>query len=95
MGPWGSGWSIEVRDVGTTTADDLSGIETAARQLLAESGKPDAADADLQLLLPDFEVDLDERGLPGSRRLTLPLISGVIALVVVVGVIAYVLGRLL
>ena len=34
----GSGWSVEVRDVGTTTADDLSGIETAARQLLADSG---------------------------------------------------------
>ena len=91
----GSGWSVEVRDVGTTTADDLSGIETAARRLLADSGMADAADADLQLLLPDFEVDLDERGLPGSRRLTLPLLSGVIALVVVVGVIAYVLGRIL
>jgi hypothetical protein len=91
----GSGWSVEVRDVGTTTADDLSGIEPAVRQLLASSGKPDAADADLQLLLPDFEVDLDERGLPGSRRLTIALISGVIALVVVVGAIAYVLGRIL
>ena len=91
----GTGWSVEVRDVGTTTAEDLSGIETAARQLLADSGKADAADADLQLLLPDFEVDLDERGLPGSRRLTLPLLSGVIALVVIVGAIAYVLGRIL
>jgi hypothetical protein len=88
-----SGWSVEVRDVGTTTAEDLSGVETAARRLLADSGKADAADADLQLLLPDFEVDLDERGLPGSRRLTLALLSGVIALVVVVGVIAYVVGR--
>lgn len=91
----GDGWSVEVRDVGTTTADDLSGVESAARRLLADSGKLDAADADLQLLLPDFEVDLDERGLPGSRSLTLPLLSGVIALVVVVGVIAYVLGRVL
>jgi hypothetical protein len=91
----GSGWSVEVRDVGTTTAEDLSGVEAAARQLLADSGKADAADADLQLLLPDFEVDLDERGLPGSRRLALPLLSGVIALIVVVGVIAYVLGRIL
>lgn len=91
----GNGWSVEVRDVGTTTADDLSGIETAARQLLASSGKLDAADADLQLLLPDFEVDLDERGLPGSRRLTIALVSGVIALIVVFGVIAYVLGRVL
>ena len=89
----GSGWSLEVRDVGTTAAADLPGIEAAARQLLADSGKVDAADADLQLLLPDFEVDLDERGLPGSRRLTIALISGVIALVVVVGVIAYVLGH--
>ena len=91
----GSGWSVEVRNVGTTTAENLSDIETAARQLLADSGKADAADADLQLLLPDFEVDLDERGLPGSRRLTLPLLSGVIALVVIVGAIAYVLGRIL
>lgn len=89
----GSGWSVEVRDVGTTTAENLSGVEAAARRLLADSGKADAADADLQLLLPDFEVDLDERGLPGSSRLTVGLISGVIALVVVVGVIAYVLGR--
>lgn len=89
----GSGWSVEVRDVGTTTADDLSGVEAAARALLARSGRPDAADADLQLLLPDFEVDLDERGLPGSRRLTIALVSGVIALVVVVGVLAFVLGR--
>lgn len=89
----GSGWSVEVRDVGTTTADDLSGVETAARQLLASSGKADAADADLQLLLPDFEVDLDAHGLPGSRRLTPALVSGVIALIVVVGVLAYVVGR--
>jgi hypothetical protein len=89
----GSGWSIEVRDVGTTTADDLSGVEAAARALLASAGKPDAADADLQLLLPDFEVDLDERGLPGSRRLTIALVSGVIALIVIFGVIGYVLGR--
>lgn len=91
----GSSWSVEVRDVGTTTADELAGIEPAARQLLADSGKPDAADADLQLLLPDFEVDLDERGLPGSRGGSIALVSGVIALVVVVGVIAYVLGRVL
>ncbi|WP_332667906.1 hypothetical protein [Aeromicrobium sp.] len=91
----GSGWSVEVRDVGTTTADDLAGIEPAARQLLATAGKPDAADVDLQLLLPDFEVDLDEHGLPGSRGVSVALVSGLIALVVVVAVIAYVLGRIL
>lgn len=91
----GSGWSVDVRDVGTTTADDLAGIERAARQLLATAGKPDAADVDLQLLLPDFEVDLDEHGLPRSRGPSVALVSGVIALVVVVAVIAYVLGRVL
>lgn len=91
----GDGWAVEVRDVGTTTATELSGIETAARALLAAQGKPDAADVDLQLLLPDFEADLDEHGLPGSGKLTPALISGVILLVVVVGAIAYVLGRVL
>lgn len=91
----GDGWSVKVGDVGTTTATELSGVEPAARALLAAQGKADAADADLQLLLPDFEVDLDEHGLPGSRKLTPALISGVILLVVAVGAIAYVLGRVL
>ncbi|AXT85168.1 hypothetical protein C6I20_08200 [Aeromicrobium sp. A1-2] len=88
------GWSIEVRDVGTTSALELSGVEAAARALLAASGKSDAADVDLQLLLPDFEVDLGERTLPGSRGPNVALVSGVIALVVVVGVLAFVVGRL-
>lgn len=91
----GDSWSVEVRDVGTTTATELGGVETAARALLAAHGKVDAADADLQLLLPDFEADLDQHGLPGSGKLTPALISGVILLVVVVGAIAYVLGRVL
>lgn len=89
----GGGWSVEVRDVGTTTAADLGGVEAAARALLAASGRADAADADLQLLLPDFEHDLDEQGIPGSRRLTPALVSGLILLVVAVGAIAYALGR--
>jgi hypothetical protein len=90
----GDGWSVEVQGVGTTTASGLSGVETAARALLASKGRPDAADADLQLLLPDFEVDLDEDRLPrGGRRPNIELISGIIALVVVVGALAYVLGR--
>ncbi|MEJ7634408.1 hypothetical protein [Aeromicrobium sp.] len=91
----GDGWAVDVRDVGTTTATELSGVEAAARALLADSGVADAADVDLQLLLPDFEVDLGERGLPGSTRPNVALVSGMIALVVVVGAIAYVLGRVL
>jgi hypothetical protein len=91
----GDGWSVEVRDVGTTTAAELSGVETAARALLASAGRADAADADLQLLLPDFEVDLDEKRVPHGRQPRAALISGVILLIVVVGAIAYVLGRAL
>lgn len=89
----GDGWSVDVRDVGTTTATELSGVEAAARALLVAHGEPDAADVDLQLLLPDFEADLEQHGLPGSGKLTPALISGVILLVVAVGAIAYVLGR--
>lgn len=89
----GDGWSVDVQGVGTTRADELSGVETAARALLVSSGKEDAADADLQLLLPDFEVDLSESRLPRGRRPRIELISGLIALVVVVGAIAYALGR--
>ena len=89
----GDGWSVEVRDVGTTTSPDLNGVEAAARALLAAQGRPDAADADLQLLLPDFEVDLDEKGVPHGRQPRAALISGLILLVVVVGAIAYVVGR--
>lgn len=92
----GDDWSVEVKGVGSTTASGLGGVEAAARALLAAEGKPDAADADLQLLLPDFEVDLDEERMPRSgRRPSIELISGLIALVVVVGALAYVLGRVL
>src|SRR4029450_10190020 len=86
----GDGWSVEVKGVGSTTASGLGGVGAAARALLAVEGKPDAADADLQLLLPDFEVDLDEERMPRSdRRPSIELISGLIALVVVVGALAH------
>lgn len=91
----GEQWAVDVQGVGRTSADDLTGIEAAARQLLAENGRDDAADADLQLLLPDFEVDLDSHGIPGSRRPTWALVSGLILLLVVVGAAAFVVGRLL
>ncbi|MGA8987430.1 hypothetical protein [Aeromicrobium sp.] len=91
----GDGWSVEVRDVGTTTARDLAAVEPAARALLASAGRADAADVDLQLLLPDFEVDLSERTLPGSRGPTAALLSGVIALIVVIGALSFLAGRLL
>ncbi len=87
-------WDLEVQGVGQTHAEDLSGIEHAVRELLGHAGKPDAADADLQLLMPDFEVDLNESLLPRGDRPYLELISGLIALLVVVGAIAYVIGRL-
>lgn len=89
------GWSVEVQGVGTTTATELSGVEAAARVLLASAGVPGADVVDLQLLLPDFEVDLDERGLPHARRVSVELVSGLILLMVVVGAVAYVLGRVL
>ena len=89
----GDVWSVEVKGVGTTTASTLAGVEDAARALLASSGKADAADVDLQLLLPDFEVDLDEQRLPGGNRPNIELISGLILLSVVVGAAAFLLGR--
>lgn len=91
----GTAWSVDVQGIGTTSAADLAGVEAAARELLASQGHTDAADADLQLLLPDFEVDLAEDRLPHGRRPSIELTGGLIALVVVVGAIAYVLGRLL
>ena len=87
-------WDLEVQGVGQTHAADLSGIETAVRDLLAHAGKEDAADADLQLLMPDFEVDLNQSLLPRGDKPYLELISGLIALLVVVGAIAFVIGRL-
>lgn len=90
----GHEWDLEVRGVGTTHASDLPGIEPAVRALLASTGKDDAADADLQLLMPDFEVDLSESLLPRGDKPYAELLSGVIALLVVVGAIAFAVGRL-
>lgn len=90
----GHEWDLEVQGVGKTHARDLSGIEAAARELLSREGRPDAADADLQLLMPDFEVDLDESLFPRHERAALELISGLVALLVVVGAVVYVVARL-
>jgi hypothetical protein len=87
----GDSWGVEVKGVGTTTAAGLSGVEAAARALLIANGHADGADADLQLLLPDFEVDLAEDRMPKGRRPHIELIM----LVVVVGALAYVLSRVL
>ncbi|MDR7086615.1 hypothetical protein J2X11_001454 [Aeromicrobium panaciterrae] len=91
----GEAWDVEVRGVGTTTSPDLNGVEAAARALLASEGKADAATVDLQLLLPDFEADLDEARIPRGNRPNIELISGLILLAVVVGAAAFVLGRVL
>jgi len=91
----GSSWAVEVKGVGMTTSADLNGVEAAARALLASSGKGDAATVDLQLLLPDFEADLSEERIPHGRRPNIELISGLILLAVVVGAIAFALGRVL
>lgn len=87
-------WRVEVSDVGVTVADDLGGIEAAARGVLRDHGVEDADSVDLQLLLPDFEVDLASRGVPDHGLRPVELISGLIALVVVVGAIGFVLIRL-
>lgn len=92
----GSSWAVEVKGVGMTTSADLNGVEAAARALLASSGKGDAATVDLQLLLPDFEADLSEERIPHEgNRPNIELISGLILLAVVVGAIAFALGRVL
>ena len=91
-----SQWDLEVQGVGTTHAADLAGIEPAVRALLAREDKPDAADADLQLLMPDFEVDLSEQRVPrtNDRPPYVELVSGFIALLVVIGAIVYVVTSL-
>lgn len=89
----GPEWAVEVQGVGKTSAADLGDIEAAARRLLSSYGYSDADDADLQLLLPDFEVDLDKQGIPGRARPTVELVSGLILLLVVVGAVAFVIGR--
>lgn len=88
----GSAWGLEVQGVGRTSATDLAGIESAVRSLLVGEGRDDAATADLQLLLPDFEVDLGEQRLPGSPRPHAEIVAGVIALLVAVGGIAFAIG---
>lgn len=87
-------WDLEVQGVGKTHAADLAGIDLAVRELLSREGKADADDADLQLLMPDFEVDLSESGLPRGDKPYLELISGLIALLVVIGAIVFVVTRL-
>lgn len=91
----GEHWQVEVSGVGTTTAGDLRLVEDAARDVLRDHGVADFATVDLQLLLPDFEVDLHQGGVPDHRLGQIEIVSGLIALVVVVGAIAYVLGRVL
>jgi hypothetical protein len=91
----GSAWGLQVQGVGRTSATDLTGVESAVRALLLAEGRDDSATADLQLLMPDFEVDLDEQGLPAADRPHAEIIAGVIALVVAVGAIAFAIGLLL
>lgn len=87
-------WDVEVQGVGQTHADELAGIEPAARELLRNAGKTDADDADLQLLMPDFEVDLSESRMPHSDKPYLEIISGLIALLAVIGALVFVVTRL-
>lgn len=91
----GSTWDVEIDGVGRTSATELSEIEAAARAMLAAKGHADAGTADLQLLMPDFEVDLHTHGIPGGARPHRELVAGVIALVVAVGAIAFAVGLLL
>ena len=39
----GERWQLDVKDIGTTSADDLAGIEPAVRELLREHGVADRA----------------------------------------------------
>ena len=86
-------WRIDVQGVGTSSVADLGAIEAGARSVLREHGIEDADTVDLQLLLPDFEVDLAQQGVPSRRLGPVELVSSVIALVVVIGAIAFVVGR--
>jgi hypothetical protein len=83
----GERWQLDVKDIGTTSADDLPGIEPAVRNLLRENGVEDASDVDLQLLMPDFEVDLSERQVPRGSSFDRSIVSGIILLVVAVAAI--------
>lgn len=91
----GDDWRIDVQGVGASRADDLGGIEAAAREVLRRNGVAEADSVDLQLLLPDFEVDLDQQGVPRHPFGPIELVSGLIALVVVIGAVAFLLGRAL
>lgn len=91
----GDGWKVDVSGVGSGSAPELGRVEASAREVLREHGVADHATVDLQLLLPDFEVDLAQSGVPRHGLRPVELISGVIALVVVISVIAFLLGRAL
>jgi hypothetical protein len=85
----GERWQLDVKDIGTTSADDLSGIEPAVRELLRQNGVEGSDDVDLQLLMPDFEVDLSERQMPRGSSFDRSIVSGIILLVVAVAVIVF------
>ncbi|MGH3457453.1 hypothetical protein [Aeromicrobium sp.] len=91
----GNRWQLDVKDVGTTSADDLPGIEPAVRALLREYGIEGSGDVDLQLLMPDFEVDLSESQVPHGSSFDRSIVSGVILLVVALVAIVLLLTLLL
>ncbi|MBK5216876.1 MAG: hypothetical protein JJE02_04765 [Propionibacteriales bacterium] len=88
------GWDLEVQGEGTTHAADLAGIEVAVRVLLAANRREDASNADLQLLMPDFEVDLqsDRAPLAQGFDMTAGLLAGFIALAVIFVGIGYLIS---
>lgn len=92
-----SGWDLEVKGVGTTHAADLAGIEVAVRVLLASNGRDDASHGDLQLLMPDFEVDLqsDKAPLAQGFDMTAGLLAGLIALAVIFVGLGYLISLVL
>lgn len=83
----GDGWILEVADVGTTQAASLADIEPSVRALLREHGDAEADTRDLQLLMPDFEVDLSQHGVPGSSKPDLSIVAGLILLTVMLSVV--------
>jgi hypothetical protein len=91
----GDRWQLDVKDVGTTSADDLPGIEPAVRELLREHGVEGSDDVDLQLLMPDFEVDLSERQVPRGSSFDRSIVSGIILLVVAIALIVFLVTYLI
>jgi len=85
----GERWQLDVKDVGTTSADSMPGIEPAVRELLRTNGVDDADSVDLQLLMPDFEVDLSERQVPRGSSFDRSIVSGIILLIVAVAAIVF------